>query len=74
MGSDKPDRQLIAERYEMLITHAIKHNMSFKVLDEDPEFYLFEVTCMDEECGWWDHWDERKEDWPQATTSTPEQH
>lgn len=57
---------LKAERYSMAINHVLSHGDDIytlrltKIRSDDPNFFLFEVFCF---CGWWDHWDERKEDW-----------
>lgn len=68
------DKDTAVERYEMLLNHSISHDgngpLSVVLLNEDTEFYQFEVFCeavdiVDGErtpCEWWDHWDERKED------------
>jgi len=50
------------ERYDMLINHTRQgHQITFALQMEEEDFYNFELHC--ETCGWWDHWDERKEDW-----------
>lgn len=61
-----------SERYEMMIGHIVRHPeedrgpMEVLVIDEDKDpsgFYQIEVRCTVDICDWWDHWDERKEDW-----------
>lgn len=67
------DKDVAAERYEMLLNHALLHDGAGAVatflMSEDPEFYLFEVAC--EMCDWWDHWDERKEPEVEFTEKNP---
>lgn len=61
-------QETMANRYSMVIDHQIKnpgHNrIELLCLDrQDPKYYLFEARCISIHCDWWDHWDERKEDW-----------
>lgn len=73
MAPSEPDveHQVVkAERYEMAISHMLTHSQDQTAIitvrmvpSDDPNYHLIEVACMAAHCKWWDHWDERKEDW-----------
>lgn len=60
-----------AIRYSNLISHAHSTGHSLTIhkipaTEDSPSaetntHFMVEVAC--EDCEWWDHWDERKEDW-----------
>ena len=63
--NDKLHVEVATERYDMLVRHVLNapmagHAVTFRLTSEDDTHYQFEVRCW---CDWWDHWDERKEDW-----------
>ena len=65
---DQEHKEVAAERYAMLVSHVIKHHrVDVRLIEsvrpnvDNIDFHLLEAHCYN--CEWWDHWDEKKEDW-----------
>lgn len=67
---DKEHKEVAAQRYEMLVKHTLKgHTLEVSLVEsvranvDNIDFRLIEIMCRTPSCRWWDHWDERHEDW-----------